>query len=322
MVKLGLTNIPTYPGSADPVRALEDQLDRVRLARDLGFASVWVTHHILGAPYQYFQALPMLARIAAESGPMTVGTCVLLLPYFHPVPLAEDLATIDIISNGRLILGVGLGGNAREFAALGLNLRSRVGRFTESLDLMQQLWSGDPVTYRGKHFQVEGAQLGLRTIQRPRLRIWIGGGVEAAIRRAARLGDVWVSSPGPVALVRDRWATYRRARADRGRDLPEERPARVDVFLAETSRRALEDARPSLEEAYGRPDASAGVSYEDWVREWAIVGDPDDCLKRLAEYQAFGVNHFVARVYFPGSDPAFARRTVEILGRQVLPALA
>lgn len=319
MIKFGLTSIPTYPGTEDPVQALDDQLDRVRLARDLGFHSAWVSHHILGAPYQYFQALPTLARLAAESGSMTIGTAVLLLPYFHPVALAEDLTTIDIISRGHLVVGLGLGGNAREFAALGLNIRDRVGRLTESVTILKELWTGQPLTFKGRHFQFEDVQLALRPVQRPRPPIWIGGAADGAVRRAARLGDTWVSSPRPAAAVRERSAFYEQARADLGLPLPEERPARVDICLAETSRQALEDARPSLVAAFG---AAPDQSYEAWARERAIVGDPDECLKRLAEYQAFGINHFIARTYFPGSDPAHALRSVRLLGQHVLPALA
>lgn len=251
MVKFGLQTVPAYPGDGDAHAGIDAQLTQIRTARDAGFDSVWVAQHFVAAPFQYLQTVPVLGRLTAEAGPMTVGTCVLLLPLTHPVQVAEEMATVDILSNGRLILGVGAGYSEKEMLALGLPPKSRLGRYTESLALLPRLWSGEPVTFAGQHFQLEDVQLTLRPVQRPHPPIWMGAQGDKAIERAARLGDAWIAPPGGPAEVRRRMAIYRAARAAAGRELPAEQPARIDVFLGENERTALEEARPCLEATYG-----------------------------------------------------------------------
>ncbi len=128
----------------------------MRLARAVGFSSVWASQHYLSDPFTYFQPLPTLGRMAAEAEGMQLGTGVLLLPLHQPVDLAEQLATLDVISGGRLIVGVGLGYRDAENEAMGVNPRERVGRFEEGLAALERLWSGEPVDYQGKHFSLRG----------------------------------------------------------------------------------------------------------------------------------------------------------------------
>ncbi|HEX2171355.1 MAG TPA: LLM class flavin-dependent oxidoreductase [Dehalococcoidia bacterium] len=330
MIKFGLQMVPAYAAGADAVAHFNEQIALVRAARDAGFASVWVAQHFVAAPLQYLQTVPTLGRVAAEAGHMTIGPCVLLLPLNHPVRVAEEFATLDIITGGRLILGVGAGYNEREMTALGIDPRTRLGRYTEFLRVLPRLWSGEAVTSEGRHFPLEDVQLTLRPVQRPHPPIWIGAQGDAAIRRAAQLGDSWIAPPGGPTELSRRMGIYRAARVETGRPLPEELPARIDVFLAETNRQALDDARACLEatdQAFAQwglarvsPDKeTAGKSYEEWARERLIVGDPDYCLDRLAAYRAAGNNHFILRVYFPGINPDHAHRSIRLLGTHVLP---
>src|SRR4030095_12882546 len=127
---------------------------RVRLAARSAFASIWASQHYLSAPFTYFQPIPTLARVAAEAEGMTLGTGVILLPLHHPVELAEQLATLDVITNGHLVVGVGLGYRDAENLALGLDPKDRVGRLVEGLAVIERLWSGEPVDYEGKDFRL------------------------------------------------------------------------------------------------------------------------------------------------------------------------
>ncbi|HSF03476.1 MAG TPA: LLM class flavin-dependent oxidoreductase, partial [Solirubrobacterales bacterium] len=127
-------------------RQWQDHLEQFRACRDAGFDLVSWGHHWLIDPFQHFQPLPVLARLAAEAGTMELATGVLLTPLLNPVQVAEDVATLDHICEGRLVLGVGLGYRREEFEAAGGTLSERVPRFEEGLALIKRLWTEDEVT--------------------------------------------------------------------------------------------------------------------------------------------------------------------------------
>jgi alkanesulfonate monooxygenase SsuD/methylene tetrahydromethanopterin reductase-like flavin-dependent oxidoreductase (luciferase family) len=128
-MKFGLSVPVQHPRGEPSVERIRELLEQVKLARDLGFDSISASQHYLAAPFQYFQPIPLLARIAAESGAMTLITNILLLPLYNPVDLAEQLATLDIICDGRLVCGVGLGYRDVEYTVFGVEWAMRVGRF-------------------------------------------------------------------------------------------------------------------------------------------------------------------------------------------------
>ena len=135
----------------DDVRVrFEDLLEFVRAARDAGFDFIHAGQHLLVPQFQYLQSLPVLARVAAEAGEMEIGTDVLLLALYHPVHVAELAATLDVICGGRFSLGVGLGYRDVEFDSLGIEKRTRLARFLESIELIKRLWTQDVVTFKGE----------------------------------------------------------------------------------------------------------------------------------------------------------------------------
>jgi alkanesulfonate monooxygenase SsuD/methylene tetrahydromethanopterin reductase-like flavin-dependent oxidoreductase (luciferase family) len=136
-----------------------------------------------------------LGRMAAEAEGMTLGTGVMLLSLQQPVDVAEQLATLDVITGGRLIVGVGLGYRDAENEALGLDPRQRVGRFEEALQVVERLWSGEPVRHEGTHFALRDVRISMPPLQRPRPPIWLAANTDAGVRRAARLGDAWLMNP-------------------------------------------------------------------------------------------------------------------------------
>src|SRR5437762_10059934 len=126
---------------------------------------------------------------------MTLGTGCLLLPLHHPVEIAEQLATLDVITGGRFIFGVGLGYRDVENEAMGHDPKERVGRLVEGLEVIERLWNGEPVTYQGTHFRLRDVRISMRPLQRPRPPIWLAANSDAGVRRAARLGDAWLMNP-------------------------------------------------------------------------------------------------------------------------------
>src|SRR3712207_4261870 len=161
--------------------------------------------------------MPLLGRLAADAGEMILGTNIILLPLHHPVEIAEQFATLDAMTSGRIVLGVGLGYRQEEFAAFGIPTRARVGRLTESIEIIKRLWTEDDVTYQGKHFQLTNVSIRPRPVQQPRPPIWVGATSEPAIRRAALHGDAWMAAPSDtVPRMKELLALYRQARSEAG----------------------------------------------------------------------------------------------------------
>lgn len=167
-------------------------------AEALGFADVWASEHIIvpkGAPYPpsplFFDPLLTLAWAAAFTARVRLGTSVLVLPMRHPVPLAKELATLQLLSGGRLILGAGVGWLQAEYAALGVPFGERGRRMDEGLKLMRALWQDDPITFETTWIEAEIANMRMQPKPEPAIPVWIGGTSEAALRRAIALGDGW-----------------------------------------------------------------------------------------------------------------------------------
>jgi len=169
-------------------------LEQITWAEGIGDDDVWLTEHHFTEDGHAPSPLPQAAAIAVKTKKIRIGTGVLLLPLYHPVRVAEDCATIDILSGGRFELGVGVGYRVEEFAGLGIPREQRNGRANEGLEIIRRLWEGETVTYKGKYFQVENARLTPEPIQKPRPPIWVGGFAGAAVKRAARLGDGYIGT--------------------------------------------------------------------------------------------------------------------------------
>lgn len=169
-------------------------IEQIVWAEGLGYDDVWLTEHHFADDGHAPSPLPQAAAIAVKTKKIRIGTGVLLLPLYHPVRVAEDGATIDILSGGRFELGVGVGYRVEEFAGLGILREQRGGRANEGLEIIRRLWEGETVTYKGKYFQIENARLTPEPVQRPRPPIWVGGFAGAAVKRAARLGDGYIGT--------------------------------------------------------------------------------------------------------------------------------
>jgi alkanesulfonate monooxygenase SsuD/methylene tetrahydromethanopterin reductase-like flavin-dependent oxidoreductase (luciferase family) len=164
------------------------ELRLIESAEALGYDSIWLTEHHF-ADDAYSPALvPLAAAVASRTERVRIGTNLLLLPLYHPVRLAEDIAVLDIISGGRIDVGVGQGYVEQEFAGFGIPKSERTGRFVESLAVLKAVWSEDECHHAGRYFQVDGVRLQPRPLQRPHPPLWIGATAPGAVDRAGRLG--------------------------------------------------------------------------------------------------------------------------------------
>jgi alkanesulfonate monooxygenase SsuD/methylene tetrahydromethanopterin reductase-like flavin-dependent oxidoreductase (luciferase family) len=178
---------------------LSEHAEQVRLARQLGFDGVSIGNHLSYGSTAFFPPFETLMRLAAEADGMSLGTCMLILPFYNPLHVAEQVALLDAASSGRAILGVAPGWQKDEFQIMGLDYGRRIGRYTEALDLIKRLYTEEDVTFEGKHFRTSKLTLAMRPTRKPRPPLWLGGSVENAVRRAAKiadplLGDTWVAS--------------------------------------------------------------------------------------------------------------------------------
>ena len=198
----------------------QDLIDVATRAEALGFDSVWVSHHVLRTEHilarlgdrPYYDALTVLTYAAAVTKRVRLGTSVLVLPYFNPIVLAKTLATLDVLSSGRLIVGIGVGGQPHEAAALGSDFGRRGAYANESIEIMKALWTQEEPSFKGGFYSFSGVKFSPKPVQRPHPPILVGGQSRAALRRVARYGNGWfpsVASPQtlPVGstISRPRW---------------------------------------------------------------------------------------------------------------------
>jgi hypothetical protein len=183
-MKIGLfINTQFQPG--DPVGShLADLVTETRTARDAGFASLWFPHHYLTGPLQMLQIVPIVAYLAQHADGMQIGPNILILPLLNPVHVAEESATLDVLTGGNYVLGVGLGYREGEFTAFNMTLKERVPRLEESIALMRRLWTEDKVTHKGRFYQVNDHMIGLKPVRAGGPPIWMAGSADAAIRRS------------------------------------------------------------------------------------------------------------------------------------------
>jgi alkanesulfonate monooxygenase SsuD/methylene tetrahydromethanopterin reductase-like flavin-dependent oxidoreductase (luciferase family) len=325
-----------HPMGDDLRQRFQELLEMVRLARQAGFHHLSASQHYLAAPFQYMQAIPVLARVAAEAGEMTLGTGILLLALQQPVDVAETVATLDVICDGRFVLGVGLGYRDTEFDAFGIPPGQRLSRFLEALEIVKRLWTEESVTYHGRHFTLQDVNLTMRPLQRPRPPIVVAASNDKMVRRVARIGDAWtIAGHATLPTLERQVALYREALQAAGKPFPPERfSLGKELFIARDMDTALREALPYIAtkyEAYARwgqdevlpSGESFALPIEQLRQDRFIVGDPEYCIEQIALHQErLGIQQMGLRVHWPGMPHQRVLQAIELLGERVLPRFA
>jgi alkanesulfonate monooxygenase SsuD/methylene tetrahydromethanopterin reductase-like flavin-dependent oxidoreductase (luciferase family) len=317
-----------YP---DLYRAILDQIVR---AEELGYDNVWLTEHHFTEDGYNPSLLPTAAAVAARTTRIRIGTFVLLLPFQHPVRVAEDATCVDILSNGRFDLGVGQGYSYKEFNALNIRRGERSARMAEGVELIQRLWTEASVTFSGKFTQVKELTLSPRPVQQPYIPLWIGARAEKATRRVAQMGCHLMATIGP-----DPAPWYVETLKECGRDPAHFNIAQLRlVYLAESEDQAWEEAAPhiqSMMEFYGEILAEANDAPGDkdvWrfkspdeIRhsafgQAAMIGTPGQVAPKFEQFcQQFRCTHFILITQLPGLDPRKATRSLELFAKEIMP---
>jgi alkanesulfonate monooxygenase SsuD/methylene tetrahydromethanopterin reductase-like flavin-dependent oxidoreductase (luciferase family) len=289
----------------DPQVRLREALEQVRVAKQAGFHSIWVTQHFL-ADFQYLQPVPFLARLVAEADGMHVGTSVLLVTMYPPILLAEELATLDVISGGRFILGAGTAYRKEEFEAFGIPWSERVSRFDEALEVMRKLWSGDVVNHAGTYTTLKDTQMRLLPVQRDAIPVWVGATGPNGIAHAAVAGDEWLISPElPLSAVLERKEIYAQALPNGISADSKTYPLLREAFVSKDRRTATGIAETALRTkyaAYERWGHSVG-SFEAMADSTFMLGDADFCLDQVRTYRKeLGTSFIATRMQWPGLE--------------------
>ncbi|HEY7205657.1 MAG TPA: LLM class flavin-dependent oxidoreductase [Methylomirabilota bacterium] len=311
-----------------------DALEEVVRAEDLGFDSVWMEEHHSVTNHYWPSPLPVLAGFATRTSRMRLGTDILVAPFYHPVRLAEDATMLDVMSDGRFVLGIAIGYKPDEFALYGAALEKRGARFEEQLAIMNALWTQESVSFAGTYYTVEG-RLEPKPLTRPHPPVWIGGWGDITLRRAATLADNWV--PGPTADLarllagKQRFIANRRAAGKP--DALTEWPLTRDVIIADTDREARELAEKHIMISYRKEyaggwrhpfiDASIATDLDALMRDRFLIGGPDQVIRALKPFVSeYGMTHLICRVFFPGMPHRHIMRELELIAKEVRPAFA
>ena len=286
-VTLGVAIPQTFVGGPVDTRGMREFLQR---AEALGYESAWVVEQILGSAAS-LEPVETLAWAAAVTERLRLGSAVLLTALRSPVHLAKALATIDQLSHGRLIVGVGLGGNPKVYPAYGLAAERRAARFAEGLRLMKRLWTEPRVSMAGEFFRLENASMEPKPVQKPHPPLWFGGHHPQALRRAVELGDGFIGA-GSVSTAGflEEIALLRRLLKDAGRD-PASLPLGKRVYIAVDEDRARAGRRLAewFGAFYGKPELATEV---------CVWGGPEECVDRLEEIVAAGVGFLMLNPVF------------------------
>ena len=281
-------------------------------AEDQGYDWINVTEHHVAADGYLPALFVLLAATAAQTERIRLSTGMLILTLHNPLRIAEEAAVLDIISSGRLTLGVAAGYREVEFEAMQVDYRTRGKRFVESLELMRLAWTGEPFTFTGEIFDLPELVVRPVPIQRPGIPLWLGGTTEVAMRRVVRHGaPVFPGATDEITVVAQRMASYDRLREELGAAGPRElvlpRLAVVADTTEEARRRALPGIRAMLQtyQSWGLPvDFSQMLS--DWERldDLVIAGDADHCRACMERYGELGLTDLLLQFAMPTLEPA------------------
>jgi alkanesulfonate monooxygenase SsuD/methylene tetrahydromethanopterin reductase-like flavin-dependent oxidoreductase (luciferase family) len=332
-MKFGILLTSIYDASVDPRVQRQQHEELVRTAEQLGFDLMVCGQHFLGSELRYFQPVPWLTHMAQVAPTMDIATGIVLLSMVNPVDIAEQMATLDVLTDGRATFGVGLGYSGHEFDAFGVEPGTRVARFEESLELVQALWSGEEVDFTGRFHSVHGARPSVLPLQKGGLPVWVGGQAAGAVKRAARLGDAWYAPPFPShAELAQLRRLFLDTRVELGRSTDGDFPLRRELLIAPSREAGMEaalDRYRARYETYQKWGLSGentpvgdGSELRTNIEEQFILGPAADCAAELGRLRdELGMTHFVFKPHWPGLPHSEAMAQLEAFGTHVIPEL-
>ena len=305
---VAMRNFTRYP----EMPSAQELIDYGVRVEKLGYESIWAWDHILlgvEPSFPIIEALSILTAIAARTQTIKLGIGVLVMPMRNPVILAKELGSLDLISDGRLIVGAAVGWYKREFLAMGVDFHERGKIMERSLDIIKRLWTEDRVTEDFPPYSIKDAVMYPKPVQKPHRPILIGGYVDAVLRRAATKGDGWLTYYYTADSFASNLARIRGFAEEAGRD-PDE--------LISTNQLPICVGPRSKVEAPMREWLQTDWDYASWsesTAESAIMGTVDECVEQLQKHVATGVDRLIFVPY------RYQDEQLEIIAREIIPRL-
>ncbi len=348
-------SVPTFAARSE-AQAVHELLAEIELADTLGFRTAWLVEHHFMREYSHSSAPALvLAAAAQRTRRLRLGHAIVPLPYHHPVHVAEQLATLDILSHGRVEFGFGRGFSPREYEAFGIEMASSRARVAESLAILRQFFTGAPVHFTGRYYRLEALDILPKVLQRPHPPLWMAAVSPESFEYAAREGlgvlvgpfKPWFMVRADIERYRAAWRTAHGARRDPG--LNPRVGMTLGVFCLEDGRRARALAKRHLVWFYRALLAQTApvlerlhAGYEYYRRlgtlkplvektlslaaleaaGMAVVGDPEHCRRKLETYRSAGVDHLLLAVCPGGTPSEVVRESLQLLGTKVVPRFA
>jgi alkanesulfonate monooxygenase SsuD/methylene tetrahydromethanopterin reductase-like flavin-dependent oxidoreductase (luciferase family) len=323
-----------YPAGDDMSLRLQEDLQAARRAEELGYAVLGRGSHYSAHPFQAIQQIPYLCQVAVLAPKLHLLPGVVLLPLHSPLHVAEELASLDIMSNGKLIFGVGIGYREVEFKAFGTTQKQSGPRFEECLTAVKRLWSEDFVTMRGSYFELDNANCSVRPLQKPMPPVWIGANADVGIRRAARMADAWFINPhNKIDTTARQMDVYKRALDEAGKPFPADLPMMREIFVAPSRAEAIRLARPYLEAKYaayrdwGQDKVMPSgdhfdLGFEDLMTDRFLFGSPAEVTDQiLALKRRFGVTTMMLGIHWVGMPASLHLEQMQMIAEDVFPAV-
>src|SRR5215510_6051363 len=314
-LRIGLMTIHrrTEPATGPWLPSIDELRVLVELVDGCGYDSLWCGDHI-SFPMAILDPLLQLAQAAVVSRRLTFGTSVYLLPLRHPVPVAKQVASLDHLTAGRFIFGVGVGGEfAREYAACGVPIKQRGARLSEAIPLLRKLWSGEPVTHDGGLYpSFTGVPMQPPARQASGPPIWCGGRSDAALARAGRLADGWIAyvvTPEMYKAGLDKIATAAKSAGRTGGTFGTGHL--LFTRLDDTYDKALDAATVALSHRYA-------MDFRKPAERYAALGSAQQIADRIRAFHAAGVRHITLDLVGPYEE---RNHQIERIARDVLPLL-
>lgn len=327
------SSIASPPRGEHLDRCVDQVIAEAQLAEASGFAACFFGEHHQDKDGFLPSPLIVATAVAVRTHRLHVGTSVILLPLHHPVHVAEDVTTLDIISKGRVILGVGVGYQASDFQAFGVPMVQRAALFEEGVEIIRKCWSGEPFSFHGAHYTLDNVQIRPRPFRTPSPPLWIGASVPATVRRAGRLGDAFVATPSTTLAQTVRLVdTYRQAALQAGRQ-PQVVLMR-DAWVATSRAEAETVYGPEVLTSYRYywenrlaefRDISSAAEFtlDHLAQDRLILGEPETCIREFHRWQeATGADYMLLRLRHAHSGgPAHARilDAIRLFGDRVFP---
>jgi alkanesulfonate monooxygenase SsuD/methylene tetrahydromethanopterin reductase-like flavin-dependent oxidoreductase (luciferase family) len=331
-MKFGML-ISDAPRSVDPLEQFDGLLRQIEAGQRNGLSHFVIGQHFLYGELRWLQPIPLLARLAAEvDEDVRLGITILLAPLYNPVILAEELATLDIVTRGKLDIGLGLGYRSDEFDLLNVPFKQRVSRFEECLEIMKLCWAMEDFDYHGRHHQIEGATPHIACVQEPHPPIWIGAHSRAGARRAGLVGDNFIIPPEyDIHEMRVRLGIMADGFAKRGKTMGHQ-PLRRNTFVGATTDEAIASFVDVSKDRYLTYAAkeldvydpeTLSRNYYETVKDSVAVGTAEEVVAHFAEVaRELPVDPILVRPQWPNMDIDHVIEVIDTMGREVVPGLA